>query len=397
MTSQVAVANHSGVAVASDTVTTSYVEGGTKTIGNSHKIWEIGENHKVLVMLSGAITQNGVTLRLLVNEWADTIEGPLENLSDYVDSFIEWMGSENSIHSPESEVHRANSLLNDHYYEVKKRAQGRWNLIPIEEEQYTSREAVLTDVAQEGLGYLQGLPLNASVEDDHVFSQLLNSTEDGLNLKEKVEYIFEGLGLNSVNTQILLDSAPLVLTRAQHFPGSSTLAFVGFGTKNYFPSNFRLFVRGFYGGKFIYEKGDQYSIHPEGGSGITAFAQDEAIFGFVRGIRWEIVNFINEQIAAKINESVDGIGGEDLGQVLADEIHDELLEFCRRRFTNPLLDSIEGLDLGHLANLAESLVGMEATSAFGGDGPATVGGLVEVATIDRQKGASAADYNPQIY
>jgi hypothetical protein len=51
-----------------------------------------------------------------------------------------------------------------------------------------------------------------------------------------------------------------------------------------------------------------------------------------------------------------------------------------------MLNSIEGLDLGHLANLAESLVGMEATSAFGGDGPATVGGYIEVATIDRQHG-----------
>jgi len=388
MTSQVAVANHSGVAVASDTVTTSYVEGGTKTIGNSHKIWEIGKDHKILVMLSGAVTQNGVTLRLLVSEWAATLEAPLENLEDYVDSFIHWMSLESSIHSPESELHRATTLLNDHYYEVKKRAQERWNLIPLEEEQYTSRAAVLTEIAQEGLGYLQGLSLNESVENDHAFKELLTSTEDGLNPQELIEYIFEGLGLDPVNTQILLDSAALVLTRAQHFPGSSTLAFVGYGTKNYFPSNFRLFVRGFYGGKFIYEKGNQYSIHPEGGSGITAFAQDEAIFGFVRGIRWEIVNFINRRFAAKFNEVVDSPEGEDLGQEIADELHEELLDFCRRRFTNPLLDSIEGLDLGHLANLAESLVGMEATSAFGGDGPATVGGLIEVATIDRQKGVS---------
>ena len=33
MTSQVAVANHSGIAVASDTVTTTFYDGGAKTVG----------------------------------------------------------------------------------------------------------------------------------------------------------------------------------------------------------------------------------------------------------------------------------------------------------------------------------------------------------------------------
>ena len=67
-------------------------------------------------------------------------------------------------------------------------------------------------------------------------------------------------------------------------------------------------------------------------------------------------------------------------------MRETIYEFYRKLFTDPLLDSIEGLDLSHLANLADSLVGMEATSAFGGDSPATVGGFIEVATIDRQNG-----------
>jgi hypothetical protein len=41
------------------------------------------------------------------------------------------------------------------------------------------------------------------------------------------------------------------------------------------------------------------------------------------------------------------------------------------------------LDLGNLANLAEPIMGMEVKSEFGGEGPATVGGLIEVATLDR--------------
>jgi len=384
MTSQVAVANHSGVAVASDTVTTSYVEGGTKTIGNSHKIWEIGPKHRVLILLSGAVTQNGVTLKLLVGEWASTLLEPLPRLEDYVNSFVEWMGTEKFIHSHESELHRANSLLNDHYYEIRKRAIEKWNSIPTELQQFSSREEILTEFTRDGLGYLQDLPLNEGVVNDAEFNEVIE--DEIVNINEKINYIFEDLGLNAINLQILRDSASLVLSRAQHFPGSSTLAFVGYGKWNYCPSNMRLFLRGFYGGKFIFEKGEQTSIPPEGGSGISAFAQDEAIFGFVRGARWEIVNYVAELVAEKVNAAIASEDGENLGKVIADEVFDSINDFNRKRFTDPLLNSIEGLDIGHLANLAESLVGMEATSAFGGDGPATVGGLIEVATIDRQLG-----------
>lgn len=384
MTSQVAVANHSGVAVASDTVTTSYVEGGTKTIGNSHKIWEIGSQHRVLVLHSGAVTQNGVILKLLVSEWASTLSAPLDKLEDYVDSYITWMNREKSIHTPESEFRRANFMLNDHFHEIKDRARRAWNAIPFEDEHLTSLEAILTDYAQQGLDYLQSLPLNTGISNDSEFLKTLN--HEIINLEEKIQVIFEDLGLDEANTKILRDSAPLVLSRAQYFPQSSTLAFVGFGNREFFPGNIRLHSRGFYGGRFIYEKGEHFSVDPEEGSTISAFAQDEAIFGFIRGFRWEILNHILAQVEEKINENIENEEGANLGHEIAEEIRESNHNFYYQRFTKPLLDSIEGLDLGHLANLAESLVGMEATSAFGGDGPATVGGLIEVATIDRQRG-----------
>ena len=132
MTSQVAVANHSGVAVASDTVTTSIVEGGSKSISNSRKISELGTEHRVLVLHSGSVTQNGVTLKLLLNEWTTTLSKPLPKLEDYVDSYITWMNREKSIHTQESEIKLVNYLLNDHLYEIKKRAENLWYEIPLD-------------------------------------------------------------------------------------------------------------------------------------------------------------------------------------------------------------------------------------------------------------------------
>jgi len=385
MTSQVAVANHGGVAVASDTVVTSYVQGGTKTVGNSRKIWEIGPAHKVLILHSGSVTQNGVMVNLLLSEWASTLSGPLEKLEDYVDAYITWMNREKSIHTQDSEFRRANYLLNDHYYEVKKRAESKWMLIPVEEEHLTSREEILLNYAQDGLEYLKSLDLNPGVSNDSEFEKLIQ--HDAIDLDEKFNVIFGDIGLNDENKNILIQSAPLILSRAQNFPYTATLAFVGFGSKEYFAGNIRLNSIGFYGGKFIYDKGELFSVDPDAGSTISAFAQDEAIQGFIRGARWEIIDQVESLIEEKVNEFIEvDDPDKNLGEDVATAVRKALQEFNFERYTKPLLDSIEGLDLSHLANLAESLVGMQATASFGGDNPATVGGFVEVATIDRQHG-----------
>ena len=384
MTSQVAVANHSGIAVASDTVTTTFYDGGAKTVGNKKKIMEIGKEHRVLVLTSGSVVQNGVTLTLLINEWSSTLGKPLSTLEDYVDSFIAWMSKERNIHTVQSEYNRARSLLNDHFTEVKKRSESHWYQIPVEEEHLTSREEILLTFATEGLEYLKGLPFNPGIINDNEFLGVINHEE--IDLGEMLEYFFQDIGLDDINRAKLIESAPLVLSRAQEFPGSSTFAFVGFGSQEYFAGNIRLRSKGFYGGKFIHDRGTRFSVNPENGATISAFAQDDAIFGFIRGIRHEVLTHAWEQIDAKINEYFEVSENEDLGQKIADEVCESIRNYCFNRMTSPLLDSIEGLDLGHLANLAESLVGMEATSAFGAEGPATVGGFIEVATIDRQFG-----------
>jgi hypothetical protein len=133
---------------------------------------------------------------------------------------------------------------------------------------------------------------------------------------------------------------------------------------------------------------DYHSVSPDTAALISPFAQDQAIFGFLQGFRFEVLDYTEYLIEKHVNEAIENDEGENLGGEIASKVRQEVFDHFRRKITNPLLDSIEGLDLFHLANLADSLVGMEATSSFGADGPATVGGMIEVATIDRQNGVT---------
>lgn len=386
MTSQIAVANHNGVAVASDTVVTHFSEIGAKTIGNQKKIIEIGKKHRVVILNSGAVTQNGVTTKLLIKEWSSTLDNPLPTLSEYVDSFVDWMNQENKIHTVTSENNRVAFLLDDHFSEVKKRAINHWNRIPIEEEKFTSREEILTDYAILGIEYLNSLSLNFEIVDDLAFKNVVESDE--IDINEIIDYHFSDLGLTADNTEILIQSAHLVLSRNQDFPGRSTFGFVGFGQDEYFAGSIRLHATGFYGNRFIYNREDRFAVDPEEGTAIMPFAQSDAILGFIKGIRPEIQTHVWHMVRNKVNDAITNPTGEDLGEKIANEVSQSVTDFCIENLQNPLLESIEGLDLIHLANLAESLVGMQATSAFGAEGPATVGGFIEVVTIDRQDGVA---------
>ena len=77
----------------------------------------------------------------------------------------------------------------------------------------------------------------------------------------------------------------------------------------------------------------------------------------------------------------------ELSFEIADETYKEIKEdFSQSSFASPLLNSIEGMSIVNLANFAESLVGIQALSTYSQLGAATVGGLIEVVTIDRSEG-----------
>lgn len=77
---------------------------------------------------------------------------------------------------------------------------------------------------------------------------------------------------------------------------------------------------------------------------------------------------------------------EPIGWNLAQEIEAEVQAYSQSKFVDPMLSTIEAMGLNSLAELADSLVGLQATSTYSKAGAATVGGLIEVMTIDRING-----------
>ena len=380
VTSQIAIFNSLGVAVASDTVTTHLRGQSAKTTSRAEKIWTLGDEHLAVALHSGTVPINGVNSRLFFTEWARTLDTPLETLADYPTSFVSWISANAEVIAPSSELELVHHFLNDHFYEIKNRTlrylSGRNN----EEDP----SAVLKAYAQDGLEYLQGLELFEGTSDEHD-AKVIDQLE--INLDEKLSYIFKDIEGFEDSLEVLQESAPLVLSRAQDMDWDCLVSFVGFGRSEYFAKSVRTYLRGHYGGVTRCRIDEPFGASNDDTSGsLATFAQSEAIHGFLRGAHTSLINEACNFVWESIFNLIEDETGEETANRIEEELRTKIDEAQFKKFISPMLDTIGGLPLVGLAELAESLVGMQATYSAAGTGPASVGGLIESLVIDRARG-----------
>lgn len=388
MTSQVAVYNLNGIAVASDTVSTSTSEAGSKTTGNSEKIYPLGPKHKVIALHYGSTALNDLHHQFQFNEWIRTLDEPFPTLVDYVDSYVAWSGA-NALHSPESEVVEIKYLLKDHYLEISKRSQADFDSLnpdnTMTDEEFTAAAMEkLLERAKAGLSYLKSL--------DHMYGateQVARAWIKKLNVSvdELLNEVFSTYELPTEVRSILKKSAPYVLVRSQDMPWDSFLAFVGYGADEPFGGSATLQCRSLIAGTLLHDRGLRISVGPGSQqSEISRFAQGDAIESFLKGYNTDILTGILWAIKAKGRGAVgENVTDDDL-QEIANQTQQYIEDYSWRAYVQPLLRQVSNMNLHGMAQLARTLVGLQATSSEAKDGPVSVGGLIEVVTIDRING-----------
>jgi len=258
-----------------------------------------------------------------------------------------------------SEIGELHYYLNNHHYYIRAQV--------IEEAQELPEEEiprVFKEHTELGLEYLKSLPLFEGVSDE-ADAELL--AKRGIDLDDKIDYIFKDFpGLDEVR-ELLKESAPLILSRAQPMPNDTDLAFIGFGSSEHFAQSIKLTCRGRYGGHARVAMGDPFGASATNSSGsIQTFAQSDAIFGFIRGAQHQVLDqafeFTWDFVVSQFENSDDGVAkAREVIDGMRKHVHDYMFE----SFAAPLLDTVGALNLKDAADLAESLVGIQAMRANG--------------------------------
>lgn len=390
MTSQIAIMNYSGIAIASDTITSISYETGTKTIPNTTKIWELGPKHSVAILHSGNTGINGITHGMHFNEWVRTLEAPLPTLKQYVDSYLAFSSHSQAIVPADTERILVESYIDKLYSNIRHHVDKQllnWN----EEENRWYLEGenefeIALERVQNFIGMFEGIPEFKKMSDKDA-QHLLSEYRFDLSLK--IDEIFTTYPMNDEIKQVLIDNTFLALSRIDRSTAStSDIAFIGFGSGEPYAGSIRVECRGIYGGKMQCKEHEYSALSPQTSARIATFAQDEAIWGFLRGYRYSLLRNLVGKVQDWVGENfeIDDENTIRVNSELSELMFSEAYEIGRENYTSPMFDSIEGMSVHGIAELAESLVGIQSTSTYAETGTATVGGLIEVATIDRKHG-----------
>lgn len=383
MTSQVAVFNQLGIAVASDTIlSVERRSGARRTYENRSKLVDLGGQHKVLIATNGNAVVNDVDISLVLREWSQTLDSPLKTLQEYVDVFRDWFSSPNDLLTEESETDLAETILRDGFAWMEQwvTRQRRFS-----ESKRTIEESPLAGFASHLLETYRSLETFDGVSDQDAIDYLSTSTIDLLGIiTDTFGSPWEHLkaDLNAA-LPVLLEMAPLMLSRVDTTLPIAGMAFIGYGSSDYFPISIEITTHGRISEACLLWTESAEQGHP----GIRSFAQDDAVRGFLWGASGQAVKVLTDVLEEVILESAQA-GKLDPG--IGDEIRDQwrkrIWEELGETYRAPLNSTVSSLSLQDLARLAESLVGIEALRANASPNPPGVGGLIETAVIDRFDG-----------
>lgn len=383
MTSQVVVLNQRGVAVASDTVVTT-LHGGRplRTFANQAKLVPLGSSQNVVIALAGDVSANGVDISLLLSEWRKHCTDSLGELPDYVTSFQNWLRADTWPISQESQVSTATGILLHYFTEIRdgvaalrddtvtKKAVELFSLAACVDDHYTSllEEEHHSGATDESDAAWMN---SASIDTDELINTVFDQRWD--HLKADVEEARPGLR----------KLAPLVLSRIRESDSGAELTFVGYGSHDFFPRAIKVGFLGRYGDSdriWTKEEVDHTS-------GVLTMAQSSAVMGFMNGVSDDAADLLKSMLHFSLSSSFKNPpDGHSSIRAFVDDLTQRWLTLLNDSKLTPLLDTIGSLSLRDIAELAESLVGIQALRANASTELPTVGGFIESLVIDRYEG-----------
>lgn len=385
MTSQIILGNFDGVVVASDSA--AFLRDTGAVSHGTHKIVDLGKNHRVVVAIAARSWQDGQPITATLRQWKKTLGEPLLNIEDYAESFNAFHFSGSVDFSERQSRQNIVDSLNDHYDFLLERLDesgvlygGDFDWLEGIAEFVT--EVGVTEILQQGFDWLDSLPNYPAISD----AKALEIVESySVDLQDLVFPRFAIYNLTEIQRQILLDSVPLVVSRAQYMPnGSTDLHFVGYGARDNYPGLVEISNRGTIGNlpmqlvmpvARVHANDDGYKVL------IKTVAQDSAITSFIRGSEFNSVSLVMNQISLALEDS----------RIAVDEVFDkheirEIVELnvdhlSHKHYVHPFQGVISGANLERISEIARTLIEIQKIRSESNSAPTTVAGDVDVVRI----------------
>ena len=387
MTAQVAIMNERCVAAASDSTMTLGSGERRRTVQSADKMFDLGELHRIAVLVSGSALFMQVPYDVLIGEWKGTLRAPLPTLNEYASSFCAWLLEQRALFDEARQRDHFNGMAREYFLGVRNGILQRLASQHLDAEPWDDiNVAAAVDAEVEAwlaeLNHRDNCPPNYS-ERDRAF---LEACSD--ELQSSFNWAFDDTPRTVRSDHRLLNEVPgLLLTKAEPWNFEGTIAFVGYGEREIFPGHQVVVLSGIVANRLLARWWEPTRVSPSDRSILTPFAQSEAIHTFLRAFNADFLTAAHRRLDAVLESVVDS--PEELEPV-AEAAHSGLEEdfgnLSWDRFVRPMLATVESLHRMDIARMAESLVGLQALRAASSEEQPTVGGPIDVLVISRDHG-----------
>jgi hypothetical protein len=430
VTSELAVLNKLGVALAADSAVT--IGGGPtpKIYDTVNKLFALSKRAPVGVMFYGNAEFMGVPWETLIkvyrSERLDARRFP--HLQGYVQDLLDYVQSAAPFLSEELQANYVEAVLRVRFGSLRRRiveAVGR-ALADRESISATHAQRLAGSCVNEEVRRWEGLPDLGAVSDlpgGHIRDRY------GALIARVREEVFEQLPLSDTAHGNLGRLSQMYFLKDDFSEESSLgtatgVVIAGYGEDEIFPGMLSLELDGMLLSRLRYRVADSWQITPEIPAVMKAFAQQEMVSLFMEGVdttmRRTVLSTLGDLLAAypsvlrtelaaipdaKLRRRVTG-KLRDLGGLVVDAMQERFDDLSREAYWGPIVQAVSALPKDQLAAMAEALINLTSFKRRMSVGEAeTVGGPIDVAVISkgdgfvwiRRKHYFRPELNPQFF
>ncbi|MFR0575737.1 hypothetical protein ACLUW3_01865 [Limosilactobacillus reuteri subsp. suis] len=368
MTAEVGIINQRGIALAADSAITM---GGSKVINSATKIFTLDSAHYVGIMIFGNADIMGIPWEVIIKSFREFVGNKTKGtVEDYVKSFLDYISSFEPLRLEQPQIQYVNCFS--------------WELIKLIENQLRSNN--VTNV-EDAIQYLlqNYLPPKVRI---HV-SQKKFESKFGQYIKNMYEQNFNSIEYYKNYADLFLEAVYKFIIADYYSEQYTGVVIAGYGTKEYFPSIYRMNIDGLIEGQLKFSEPAIWNSSPiqNGGNStpnIIPFAQTDVIFTLLTGISPEL-NELHEMQIGKIGRELSEYN-ETAVNSLIEKYKQQFNDYKQKEYIDPIINLLEGLSIKEMGEMAETLISLTSFKRKFSSDIGTVGGPTDVLTITRGEG-----------
>ncbi|WP_407147698.1 hypothetical protein [Bradyrhizobium sp. ORS 86] len=409
MTTEIAVANRLGIALATDSAVTISGGGRVKVFNTADKLFELSPQFPIGIMINGNMDCIGVPWEILVKDFREGkgLEAR-DTVQDWAKDFLTYVEGHSLMATQEAAQHIDDIIISEIFelqmsvvstvrasiFELASNNK-KIKLPPFEQ----IVDAYLTDRSK----LISQYPIADSLE-GVAESDVISGYSDRID--ELCKPRFEGRQLNEGEAIKFKSIVANVLLRIVPSPTITGVVVAGYGSTETFPAVHAFEVDGRVLGKMKVTARDSNSIATSlDGGQVTSFAQTDVIQRLLGGADPKFVDKTADYIQTAVRKVAETIESqtrpkrlsraerqkraelvEDLADVIRDEYENETTKSLTDEFSREFDRMIAMMPKQELIELAEALVSITAVERKATTDEGTVGGPIDVAFITRHEG-----------